>query len=414
MLHNFIALKAKPSGSDRPLCLASSYYCIYTRAHGDQVKLWDDERGGFWDDALRNSSALRAAYLCRVLEESMVATKTGEAAGVYWDLEAFYDTVDIVILIDQLLATDWPVRQAAVALQVHIAPRTITGVGLVSAVTHQVYTSLIAGCQYSNSVLHALLHELLDSVHRVYPIQRSREFVDDIAQNDRGDASRVRVSLAGAASHLARGFRALKLIYSKKKSIVVASDPKLASQIASDLAREGFPITASRRVRDLGVDATAGRYRTTKVLKSRFDEGKARTKRVGTLARYCRKASKLFSTNLWPASKCYGHWPLAHCPKAGQVHGCSCCGRQAGPLPHHHARPRPSSPLRLRGQHPCRDGKRLACVFGRQPRPPQRDPTQLAPALGSAARANEMAQGHWTHWHRHSHPPRRWMGAFAA
>ena len=77
MLHNLIALKPKPAGGDRPLRLATSYYCIFTGAHGEPIREWDSAMGGFWDDALRNCSALRAAYHRRVLEESTVATSSG-------------------------------------------------------------------------------------------------------------------------------------------------------------------------------------------------------------------------------------------------------------------------------------------------------------------------------------------------
>ena len=114
------------------------------------------------------SSALRAAYLRRTLEESSAATRD-EAAGVFWDLEAYYDTIDLAELIRHLVLLDWPPRQAVIALVVHTAPRTILRTQLQAGKTQQVYTSILAGCQYSKSFARALLHELLERVHAAHP-----------------------------------------------------------------------------------------------------------------------------------------------------------------------------------------------------------------------------------------------------
>ena len=55
---NIIALIPKPQGGDRPICLASLLYVLYTAIRGDHMKDWDQGRVAHWDDAVKSSSAL--------------------------------------------------------------------------------------------------------------------------------------------------------------------------------------------------------------------------------------------------------------------------------------------------------------------------------------------------------------------
>ena len=65
-LHNQVVLIGKPKGGDRPICLVPLIVKLWETICGDTVLSWDKERIGFWDDAVKGSSALRAAGLRRL------------------------------------------------------------------------------------------------------------------------------------------------------------------------------------------------------------------------------------------------------------------------------------------------------------------------------------------------------------
>ena len=55
---------------------------------------WDDKRAGFWDDAVKGSSPLRAAIL-RSLRVEVSALLGLEAVGILWDVSAFFDSISM-------------------------------------------------------------------------------------------------------------------------------------------------------------------------------------------------------------------------------------------------------------------------------------------------------------------------------
>jgi len=108
-----------------------------------------------------------------------------------------------------------------------------------------------------------------------------------------------------AAVTIAEGFQELHLTFSRKKSIIVSSAKDFAKRIAAMLKEHGYHLIVADEVRDLGIDTTCGKTRSTRVLKSRITKGTKRAKRVRVLASFTKNPAKLFSTNLWPVSK-YG------------------------------------------------------------------------------------------------------------
>ena len=67
-LLNIITLMPKPLGGDRPTCLATMWYCFWAGIRAVEVHHWEDTFVAFWDDAVRGSSALRAALARRILD----------------------------------------------------------------------------------------------------------------------------------------------------------------------------------------------------------------------------------------------------------------------------------------------------------------------------------------------------------
>ena len=131
VLNNIVALIPKPKGGDRPICLASLIYVLWTALRGDLFKDWDAGRAEFWDDAVQKSSALKAALKRRMLDEAEVETG-GYVISTMWDLEKFYDSIRPGKLIRTMLAQGVRPRLLALAMQVHLAPRFLKHAGAFS------------------------------------------------------------------------------------------------------------------------------------------------------------------------------------------------------------------------------------------------------------------------------------------
>ena len=71
----------KPLEGERPIGLTAMLYRLALRLRKALVSEWDDKRAGFWDDAVKGSSPLRAAILRSLRVE--VSTLLGlEAVGI--------------------------------------------------------------------------------------------------------------------------------------------------------------------------------------------------------------------------------------------------------------------------------------------------------------------------------------------
>ena len=62
------------------------------RLHNGLVGQWDDAFHGHWDQAVRNSSCLRAAIL-RALKVEVVYLEGFDSLALLWDIAAFYDSI---------------------------------------------------------------------------------------------------------------------------------------------------------------------------------------------------------------------------------------------------------------------------------------------------------------------------------
>ena len=72
-LCNLIGMLGKPSGAERPITLTTALYMLYCNVWKVLTVQWDREHVGFWDDAVRGSSALTAAIKRNIFFEACVA-----------------------------------------------------------------------------------------------------------------------------------------------------------------------------------------------------------------------------------------------------------------------------------------------------------------------------------------------------
>ena len=301
VLMNLICLLPKPTGGERPICLASLLYVVWSGIRSPIVRDWDARRAGHWDDAVRGSSALKAALKRRILDECAVL-KRESTAGIYWDVEKFYDSINIVRLAELSQEFNFPIAVSSLDLQVHVAPRVVRWANFYSEAT-PIFSSILAGSKFSNSYARIALYRLLDAAHAQLPDQ-VRQYVDDLAQVQRGTSNQCYNKIVEGARLLYEGLTEEGLKVSPK-STIVCSSATLAFRVHSKLLSLGIEVSVARGVRDLGIDAGGGRHKPVAVRNQRLDKVKGRARRVSQLGRWCKKASKLYNTNIWPAAS-YG------------------------------------------------------------------------------------------------------------
>jgi hypothetical protein len=56
----------KPGGGERTIGLTSGLYRLYMRLRKPSISTWESQHAGHWDQAVKGSSALRAAILREV------------------------------------------------------------------------------------------------------------------------------------------------------------------------------------------------------------------------------------------------------------------------------------------------------------------------------------------------------------
>ena len=311
VLLNLIPLLPKPKGGERPIVLANMIYVIWAKIRNVVFKPWDNNRVKHWDDAIKGSSALKAALSRRLLDELQVQ-EAGFVVGLFWDLEKFFDSIDPVLLIQ--LATEEGLcrRMMTLAMQIHLAPRFLKA-GEYCSGGVRVSRSILAGCKYSIGFARSIVYQIMEQMHKGIGPQRSivgqqscepetslKQYIDDIAQVTRGkDRAKVVKEAAEVAEELHKRITGQRLKVSDKTT-VVASDNKMGQEVQHILELKGMHISCDTNVVDLGMDTVAGKCRIAKTARKMLKKGKVRADKTKWMVKRDRRATKLMRTNVWP------------------------------------------------------------------------------------------------------------------
>ena len=205
---------------------------------------------------------MRAALRRRCLDEAWAETGR-HVVGTHWDVEKFYDSVNPRRMGEVALEQGVCPRHLAISLQIHLAPRVLRMDRCCSRVV-AVSSSIMAGCQDSNGFARSIMYELLEKAHyKVGPCTTFRQFVDDVAQSNKGDrleeVAQEMIEAAGAFTE-AMGKEGFRI---SKKSTAICSSRKLKMKVASKLRILGNKtnLTLAEEVKDLGIDAGSARKR---------------------------------------------------------------------------------------------------------------------------------------------------------
>ncbi len=240
-----------------------------------------------------------------------LARATGkEFLSQFYDLQKFYDSVDVLKLIDAAIELNFDPVDITLCLQIHLAPRILKANGAYCIPQH-VANSILQGCSRSNSWSRLFLHRLMEDVHKVAPEARLGQHVDDVNIAAVGDIDEVVNISVKANSRFVEGVTDLRLTISQSKSHCVASRPKVSKAYATRMRTRGLEVQRRTSTRDLGLDAGGGRRRAAVVFAQRVKQATKRASRYAVIANklkhWHKGVGKTFNnTGLKPAAT-YGH-----------------------------------------------------------------------------------------------------------
>ena len=174
------------------------------------------------------------------------AQRDGAAAAAAFDVSAFFEMVDWQLLRSRAMQEGFPLPILRMAMALYAAPRFVGADGVVD-VGRYPSRGIAPGCPWAMTF--AKLY-VLDSFRRITaanPSVHLSVFVDDIVVSaEADDKSTVRRMLVDASADVRDAIGSdLRAEMAEEKSVVVASDPKLARQVCRDLQLPESAATAA-------------------------------------------------------------------------------------------------------------------------------------------------------------------------
>ena len=301
---NVMALIPKNGGGERSIAKTPLLYRLFNVWRTPALREWGNDTVKSWDFASKGNSALISGALRAWANE--VAAITGQSvATILWDIEKFFDSLSARDVYAAALRMGYPPSELILALSMHLAPRCLLLNGVASCIILP-SRSIIAGCSHSNYFARMPMEVPIERMlaeapgPRPSPALRVSTFVDDVAQSSRGSIARVADVSIRAAIAFCSSVKTLGLKVSAK-SVVVASDPKLAKAIAGQILKfQGVRVIAASSGRDLGVVNNPTNTRRVALHKQRLDKATKKLKRISSLAKGVRAARRLTTTGALP------------------------------------------------------------------------------------------------------------------
>jgi hypothetical protein len=118
-------------------------------------RLRADEHSGFWDTAVRGSSALQAA-LAHALNDELAVARGYEAVAVHFDLGKLRDTISLRRSRIAAESVSFPALTLLISLQSFLGRLALTAGGTVAAPILPT-SSMGAGCRRANALARVML-----------------------------------------------------------------------------------------------------------------------------------------------------------------------------------------------------------------------------------------------------------------
>ncbi len=263
-----------------------------------EVESWTAARAAHWDQAVKGSSALRAALLRQSTMEIGSALDLGTGQILY-DIGKFYDSVGYDVVATTSVNVGYPLVSLALGIVRHRAPRRVATESAVSQVLLPT-RSLIAGCRQAIDFSRQTLWDMLEEAHLAHRPRQLRTWVDDTSHRELGREIDVTQQLVQVARTLVEMLsrRGLKV---SLRTVVLTTPPRIGRQVVRQLEAHGINLTTAGAGKDLGLD-THGVRRSTRVQQKRLRRAGRRARGIRAVSRVDREARTLVNTGFKPTA----------------------------------------------------------------------------------------------------------------
>ena len=180
-----MVLLPKEGGGERTITLTFGIYRLLMSIRKPWTSTWEQGAAGFWDSAVRGSSALRAAIL-REAKSEISGALGSSVLEILWSMEKLYDVMSQEEVARMAIQLQYPTVLLYLGLIVHRSSRVLSIEETCSlpVVPHR---SLVAGCMQSVAWTRCFLFDVLAEVHARYrPNLQVHRWVDDLSQRGQG------------------------------------------------------------------------------------------------------------------------------------------------------------------------------------------------------------------------------------
>ncbi len=280
-------LLEKPKGGFRPVSIYVSLYRLWTKARKHVTAEWEAAHPRAYFSAAKGNGPVDTTWRQAVRQEARL-NANGAAACLFWDLEAFYESIDRERLVARAEASAFPMPVLRLALSMYSAPRMVSMNGRIARETWP-KRGVGAGCGLANTLVKIYTIAPMDEFVARLPESVNVDLhVDDFALECVGDDERqVARDLATAQALLHEMvLRDLGASVSVPKAAMVASTSSLAHRVREAVGTLAGPIRQAAP--NLGIDAAAAKRRgansTGGLRQTRWRQAAARRRRLRALA----------------------------------------------------------------------------------------------------------------------------------
>jgi hypothetical protein len=299
-----IGLIPKPSSGMRTIGCFDSLYRVLQRVRKPLLNQWQSAHDRPYWSSDCGRGAQRVAWRQAVQAEA--ATLSGLAAvALMTDLWKCFDTAIHSGLLLQGKRFEYPLGVLTLSMSSYRWGRRLSHKGSVSRIIFPTI-GLVAGSVGATYELKSMLIDTIDTHLVSHPTVRIEVLVDDILQAVEDPSEDVAViTLTNSARDLALAIRNdAGFIIADSKTVIVANSDSLGQKLKASLGKYGGAV--SRACRFIGADYSHGRgvtaARRAKVTTGRWTKAAVRSRRLGKVARTCRRtACRIISTGIMPS-----------------------------------------------------------------------------------------------------------------
>ena len=274
-----IALLPKNTTAERPIALLSVIYRVWVRLRWPPLQKWQQHAKLImpWEAAMPGVRVADVA-LNRMMKAEVTQLRGLHAAQMLLDLSSFYDRARLSTLAKHGKDLQYPLPHLLLALQAYTGPRYLQGEGIVSK---RLFPSngILPGCPQAPLLAKVVLWPVLAKIASAFPDVELEVWIDDIGFTIIGSDPKL------VAHRLMQAYRMIEdeltkegLLLSAGKSGILVTDKTIEKAV--NAVRLSNDPKIFRVLKDLGLDATAGRCRRIATIRKRCKKGKARYTRL--------------------------------------------------------------------------------------------------------------------------------------